>query len=204
MRLDQFSSFRGVALDVGVLFFFSGEFTPTVVAALSDSLRRRLDERKVEGPVKRRLFSTFVEMAQNILHYAAEGLEADDADGWDDGAPARRGVVAMGADGEEFWVICGNPVPAAMRPRLEGKLTALAAMSRDQLHDAYRRQLLDDDHERTDRVSRGAGLGLLTMARASSGPLEWLMAEDPDQPGTLTFYLCARLATAPPTPRSTP
>jgi Family of unknown function (DUF6272) len=206
VRLAEFDRFRGVALDVGVLFYFSGEFTSTVVAALSDSLRRKLDERRVEAPLKRRLFSTFVEMSQNILHYAADGIDdgAAESEGWADGVAGRRGVVAMGAQGEDYWVVCGNHVPLALRPRMEGKLSALQGLTPDELRDAYRRKLLDEDHERTDTVSKGAGLGLLTMARASSAPLEWLFADHPE-PGSqlVTFYLCARLTTAAPPPRST-
>jgi hypothetical protein len=202
MMLDAFDQFRGVASDGGVFFYFSGEFTPAVVAALADTLRRRLDERGLEGPVRRRLFSTFVEMAQNILHYAAfpEAAEAE-ADGE---AAGRRGVVALGATGDTYWLVCANPVPAWLQPRLEARLRALQGLTPEELREAYRRQLVDDGHERRDPLSRGAGLGLITMARACSAPLDWRFAPDPEHPDHLvTFSLCARMDVGGP-PRSMP
>lgn len=213
MRIEAFEQFRGVALDAGVILYFTGEFSPAIAAALADSLRRRLEGHGLAAPMRRRLFSTFVEMTQNILHYAApvpdplagqeeptEGPARADEDAPAGPAPARRrGAVALGQGDGEVWVVCANLVPAEQVGRLRGKLEAVRRLDPDQLREAYRRQLADDDHERTDAISRGAGLGLLTIARACTAPLEYLLSPDPAAQGRLAaFHLCARLATSDP------
>ena len=71
MNSPDFERFQASAQDCGVLFYYAGEFTPAVIAAAADSLKARLATEDASGPAKRKLFSTFVEMAQNILHYAA-------------------------------------------------------------------------------------------------------------------------------------
>lgn len=193
MTVGAFEQLRGVALDAGVLLYFTGEFTPAVTAALSDSLRRRLEERVADPRLRRRLFATFVEMVQNVLHYAApsEGPAGD--------AARRKGSVALGQAGDEFWVACANLVDAAQTPRLSGRLEAVSALGPEALQRAYRRQLANDAHERQDPLSRGAGLGLLTIARAATAPLEYLITPDPNGDGTrAVFHLCARLSTAAP------
>ena len=204
MRIEGFEQFRGVALDAGVLLYFTGEFSPAITAALADSLRRRLETHGVDRPTRRRLFATFVEMTQNILHYAAPLPAAADQE--EDGAAAsarRRGAVAMGQTGDEFWVVCANLVDATLVPRLRGRLEALHGLSPEGLHQAYRRQLQDDQHAQSDPLSRGAGLGLLTIARACTAPLEYRLEPEPSSGGRLAvFHLCARLTTTP--DRSTP
>lgn len=201
MRIEAFEQFRGVALDAGVLLYFTGEFSPAIAAALADSLRRRLEAHVADRPTRRRLFATFVEMTQNVLHYAAPPAEAPD-DGAAEPAGRRKGAVAMGQAGDEYWVVCANLVAAAQAPRLAARLEAVRRLSPAELHDAYRSQLANDRHELEDPQSRGAGLGLLTIARACTSPLEYQLAPTGD--GQLSvFHLCARLSIADPE-RSTP
>jgi hypothetical protein len=192
MRLEDFERFRGVAAARGVLFYHAGEFTSEAVEALAQTLRRRLDELGVDAPLRRRLHAAFVEMAQNVLHYAAE-VEAPDDD--EVCSPSSGGAaIAMGRDGDGFWVVCGNHLPTILAPRLAAKLEALRGLSGDELREAYRRQLVDEDHESRDDVSRGGGLGLMTVARSASAPLEWELLPHAASGGHLTtFRMCARL-----------
>jgi hypothetical protein len=215
VRIEAFEQFRGVALDAGVILYFTGEFSPAIATALADSLRRRLERHGLAAPMRRRLFSTFVEMTQNILLYAAPSpaplLADEEPDGSLDGLAApqgleavtpgpgeirRRGAVALGQTDDEVWVVCANLVPAERVDRLRGKLEALRGLDAAALREAYRRQLANDDHEATDLVSKGAGLGLVTIARACTSPLEWQLSPDPETGGLLSiFHLCARLST---------
>jgi hypothetical protein len=178
----------------GVLFYFSGEFTPSGIVALGEALRRRLADLQVPGKPSRKLFSAFVEMAQNVLHYAAEAGTAA-ASG---GAPAHRGTIAIGNAGDHHWIACSNDVGADHAARLRERLEAIARMGPAELREAYQRQLQDDGHEAKDSLSQGAGLGLLTIARAASGPLEHAFSAIPGSGGALTrFRLCARLQSTP-------
>lgn len=200
MRIEAFEQFRGVALDAGVLLYFTGEFSPAITAALADSLRRRLEAHVADRPTRRRLFSTFVEMTQNILHYAAPAPGAAEDEG---GEARRKGAVALGQTGPEYWVVCANLVEAALVPRLTARLETVRRLDAEALHQAYRRQLANDRHEAEDPLSRGAGLGLLTIARACTAPLEYRLAPEPHgDPRLAAFHLCARLSTDPATDRS--
>jgi hypothetical protein len=200
MNRAQFQAFIAGAHDAGVLFFYAGTFTPGVVSTAGDALRQRLEEAGASGPVKRKLFSTFVEMAQNILHYAASGSGQADA------AEGRHGAIAVGrggpanaaeraadarAAGGEFWIVCSNPVDQILVPRITEKLEAVRAMSLEDIKKSYRAQLHNTDHGAGDSVSRGAGLGLLTMARDSTAPLEYTFSPDSPCDGQTTLF-CMR------------
>jgi hypothetical protein len=197
MTPGHLATFEGLAADAGLVFYFSGEFTPSGIVALGETLRRRLGEIQVPGKPSRRLFSAFVEMAQNVLHYAAEAGTAAAAGG---AAPqAHRGTIAIGNGGDHHWIACTNDVGADHAERLRDRLQAIAGMGPAELREAYQRQLQDEGHEAADPLSRGAGLGLLTIARAASAPLEHAFAPLPGAEGLTRFVLCARLDHAPPT-----
>lgn len=181
MKLDVFNDFVRLASDNGVLFYYSGDFTQNVIAAVSDTLKGRLESAGVSGPARRKVFSTFVEMAQNILHYASP----DSEDG------ARIGALSVGRSGDKFYVMCGNPVHLEHVQRLRDKLDPLRNMTLDEIKAAYREQLRNDEHDK-DSISRGAGLGFLTLARESSEPLEYQIVMSSDrQDGCADFYLRA-------------
>lgn len=206
MNGPDFERFQANAQDCGVLFYYAGEFTPAVVAAAADSLKQRLATEDASGPAKRKLFSTFVEMAHNILHYAVPPDEA--AQGANPDAPAApgpTGAIGVGkdlpAEGQsaeaapaQYWIVCSNAVDIAHVPRLTDKLDALRAMSLEEIKQSYREQLRNADHNTNDTLSKGAGLGLLTIARDASAPLEYSFASTPETEGrTAQFHVKARI-----------
>lgn len=204
MNGPDFERFQANAQDCGVLFYYAGEFTPAVVAAAADSLKQRLATEDASGPAKRKLFSTFVEMAHNILHYAVPPEEGGVAPLATDAATGPKGAIGVGKDlpegGQEaeaapqYWIVCSNAVDVAHVPRLTDKLDALRAMSLEEIKQSYREQLRNPDHNANDTLSKGAGLGLLTIARDASAPLEYSFAPSPDTEGrTALFHVKARI-----------
>lgn len=199
MNGPDFERFQANAQDCGVLFYYAGEFTPAVVAAAADSLKQRLATEDASGPAKRKLFSTFVEMAHNILHYAVPPED-------DGAAPGPKGAIGVGKDlpanghdaaeaaPAQYWIVCSNAVDIAHVPRLTDKLDTLRAMSLEEIKQSYREQLRNPDHNANDTLSKGAGLGLLTIARDASAPLEYSFAPTPESEGrTAQFHVKARI-----------
>jgi len=183
MNLSHFADFCEQAVKDGVLFYYTGEFSQNVIGAMTDTLKQRLDAVGVSGPARRKLFSTFVEMSQNIMHYA-------------DAAPsggAKVGALAVGKTGDsKYWIVSGNPVRVEHVERIKGKVEPLRTMTIDEIKAAYREQLRNDDHEQ-DAVSRGAGLGFLTVAREASEPLQYQIVYRSEQQEYAEFYLRAAI-----------
>lgn len=162
---NLFQSLQQSAQQHGLLFFYKGIFSSEVVKAATESFRGTLSERNAAPALQRRIFSTFVEMTQNVLHYAAPEVI--------DGEEHIVGMIAVGAEGNRFWVLCGNRVKSEHVPRLIEKLNAVRNMSSEQIRAAYKDQLRNDQHSQEDEISKGAGLGLLTIARDSATPIEY-------------------------------
>ena len=109
MTPQDFERFQTSTQDCGVLFYYAGEFTPTMIAAAADTLKGRLASEEAGSAAKRKVFSTFIEMAQNVLHYAAAHAEPGQPQ------PPASGAIAVGRDASEgdaglYWLVCSNPV----------------------------------------------------------------------------------------------
>ncbi|MDP3654251.1 MAG: SiaB family protein kinase [Rhodoferax sp.] len=183
MNLNTFEVFQAQAHASGIIFYHSGEFNSAIITAAAESLKHRMEEAGASGPAKRKLFSTFVEMAQNIVHYAA--LPPDAEPGCAVGKP---GTIGIGKNGDDYWVVCVNRVETAHIARLSEKLDAVRSMSLEDIRKSYRAQLHNTEHETTDTVSKGAGLGWLTIARDSKQPLAYSFSSDLESQGKTAFF----------------
>jgi len=183
MNVAQIEAFQQQARSAGVVFYQEGEFTSPVIAAAAEALKSRLQESGVSGPVMRKLFSTFVEMAQNIHHYAAP--EPDSGGN----PPAGAGTITIVKGAEDYSVICVNRIRSEQIPRISEKLDQVRSMSLEEIKKAYKEQLHNNAHNQEDELSKGAGLGWLTVARDARQPLDYSFNTDPDAEGAYAYFL---------------
>ena len=179
--LDQDSAFFDLAQRRNLIFYHKGYFSHNIVAAMSEVVKLQLEVAGVSGPTRRRLFSSFIELSQNIVHYSSASL----VDGWEEKGAIREGAVCIRTEGERHLMLCVNPIATAAVDDLREKLEPLRSMSVDEIKQAYKLSLRAD----TPAESKGAGLGFLTMARDASEPLEFAFHPRADEPGTTLFCL---------------
>lgn len=179
---DKYGSFFDLARRHQVIFYYMGYFSQNIVAAMAEAVKLQLEVAGVAGPMRRKLFSSFIEMAQNIIHYSSDTLTPSSQD---DGE-LRHGWVCIqrGEDGR-FLILCANPIEPRIGDELRAKLDALRSMAPDEIKQAYRQTL----REETPEGSKGAGMGFLTVARDAREPLEFDLTpgEGTDDPSV--FYL---------------
>ncbi|MCG5501998.1 SiaB family protein kinase [Ectothiorhodospira lacustris] len=167
----------------GLVFYYVGYFSQNIINAIGDAVRLRLECSETPGSLRRKIFSIFIEMAQNIVHYSSDQLTR----GADEDHVMRAGSVCITQEEGRFMIICKNPVTPEWAQQLRQDLEALRVMSMDQIRQSYREQL----RKAAPEHSKGAGLGLLTIARDSSGPIEFAL--EPDSAGDVMFTLKATL-----------
>lgn len=180
---DRDCTFFELAQRRNVIFYHMGYFSHSIVAAMAEVVKLQLEVSGVGGPTRRKLFSSFVELSQNIIHYSSDALPPS---GLENEAP-RQGAVCITADAGHHLMLCANPISSADVDSLRDKLEPLRNMSLEQIKQAYKASLRAD----TPEDSKGAGLGFLTMARDASAPLEFAFHPRADEPGTTLFCLKA-------------
>jgi hypothetical protein len=153
-------------------FRFEGDFSAVAIDWLTSEVRQKMEAVPVAPRARARIFASFVEMTQNILHYSEP-----------DGARGRRrsGAIALGRDSDGYFVTSRNPVRGVHAERLRARLDRIRTMGPDEISAEYRRGLAAGPDRAADPLSRGAGLGLLSIARTAYGALSYRL--DPSIPG---------------------
>ena len=179
--LEQDAAFFELAQRRNLLFYHKGYFSHSIVAAMSEVVKLQLEVAGINAPTRRKLFSSFIELSQNIIHYSSDSL----AEGGGTGGAIREGAVCITTDGERHLMLCVNPVATSAVSHLRERLEPLCNMSLEEIKQAYKVSLRSD----TPEESKGAGLGFLTMARDASAPLEFAFYPRVDTPETTLFCL---------------
>ncbi|ELX08899.1 hypothetical protein Jab_2c09570 [Janthinobacterium sp. HH01] len=183
MLYEEFNDFWDVARKRHIIFFYVGYFSQHVVAAISETIKARLDTAGAAGPTRRRIFSSFVEMSQNIMHYSSDTLTPHEQSD----NQMRRGSFCIGMKDDSFFLLCANPVDSTNVERIRSRLEPLHTMTMEEIKSAYKKALRDE----TPADSKGAGLGFLTMARDASEPLEFEFVQEAHDPDTTVFCIKA-------------
>ena len=183
---EKYGSFFNLAREHQVIFYYVGYFSQNIVAAMAEAVKLQLEVAGVAGPTRRKLFSSFVEMAQNIIHYSAESITPDSQHDNE----LRHGSVCIRRENDgHFMLLCANLVEPLVADQLEVKLNALRNMTLDEIKQAYRQTL----REEVPESSKGAGMGFLTMARDASAPLDFDFDAIDGLGGRPMFYLKAAI-----------
>jgi len=184
MNYAEYQDFSAVVAKRHVVFYYFGYFSQNIVSAMAEAVRLHLEKAEPVASTRRKIFSCFVEMAQNITHYSASALTAAEQRE----SQLRQGSVCIGMENDHYYLLCANPVAAENVEALREKLEPLRTMTLDDIKRAYREMLRAESPD----GSKGAGLGFLTVARDASGPLEFECVPGAT-PDTVTFYVKATI-----------
>jgi hypothetical protein len=153
-------------------------------AELASGVRRWLDAQAIRGPLRRKAFSTFVEMTYNVLSHATPLSPDPEATRSDRSVEA---TIALGTAGTELWVVTENLVDKERARVLSERLHQLATLGPAEQKTLYRGRLLARDRA-APAIPPGnnAGLGLITIARDVKRPLEFSLV--PVRTGELLIF----------------
>src|ERR1700761_6242372 len=171
-----------LGLNDDVIFYYSGYLSQAILTATAEAVRMRLEQRDQDFKVRRRVLSSLIEMGQNIVHYSADCLS--DPDQTTDGM--RFGSITIVRRETRYVVSCSPLIYRAVQERLEPKTALISRTSLDEIKAAYRATLRQEEGEED---SKGAGLGLLTLARDASRALEFRLVHHPGSAELKAFEL---------------
>jgi len=149
-----------------IQFCYSGPIAQSSIEGVGETLRRKLEFEEAGNATTLAVFSIFIEQVQNVLNYSAEKLQKDDQDEKE----LRVGVIVIGQEESGCYTVsCGNKVFNQDIPRIQRSIDQLQNLSKDELRALYRERR----RQERDPESKGAGLGLIEMARRSAAPLTY-------------------------------
>jgi hypothetical protein len=182
MLAKYYRSFKQDLDERGIIFSFSGYMSEGILYSLGEALRQKMTLEETDVGTVKKVFSVFVEQAQNIIRYSAEKL----AGKVDRAVELSSGMVTIGSEGDRFFIVCANVVLSADEPKLRDRLERLRNMDKDAIKAYYKEQL----REAPEEQSRGATIGLIEVARRASAPIEFDFERIDDE----TFFFCMKVS----------
>lgn len=163
MLAQELHDFRSLLRKNGILFAYSGFVSESVLSGVGEALKQKLSIEDTDTKTLRSVFAVFVEQMQNIIRYSAEKDRQDIDEG------LRYGVLTVGEKDGQYVVHAGNLIEKSDAGRLREKLERVQSMDKDALKAAYKEQL----RAGPDETSKGAGVGIIEIARRASEPIDF-------------------------------
>ncbi|KIX13045.1 SiaB family protein kinase [Dethiosulfatarculus sandiegensis] len=152
----------------GILITFSGPFTHKIIEELGKAIRGHLEDEKLKASDTMRVFSVFVEQAQNVKNYVTTAFKD-----CPDQVLLTTGMVTIAKAGVDYSVSSGNMIKKQDAQKLIDWLEYLNTLDRKELRALYKEQARKPMPE----GALGAGLGLIDMARTAKAPLQHSIRE---------------------------
>jgi hypothetical protein len=150
-----------------ILFCYVGPIAHAGIEGVAQTLRMNLEYEEAGNATAHAVFSIFIEQVQNILNYSAERLGNSSEESDND---LCVGVVTIGREEDgSYFVYCGNRVYNKDIPELSRKLEEIRNLNKDELKALYKERRRGDPPP----GSKGAGLGLVEIARKAGKPIEY-------------------------------
>lgn len=151
-----------------VNIIYSGPIWSDGVEGIGGTLRKRLELDALPLSASQSVFSVFVEQMNNMLMYSAEKQQFSSEE--KNCLDVSTGVFILGASNKKYFLQSGNVMKTENVQSMRERIDYLNTMDKTQLRKYYKQQMKE---ENKNPESRGAGLGLIEIARRASSPIEY-------------------------------
>jgi hypothetical protein len=172
---------RSMLRKQGIIFAYSGYLTETVLGGVGEAIKNKLALDDADTKTLRSVFAVFVEQMQNMIRYSAERVPNRTAES--PFSEMRYGVLTIGHEGDDYVVHAGNLIARSDVERLRERLCQIRDMNKEELRALYKQRLRAGPEE----GSKGAGLGLMEIARRASKPIEFDFTDVDDEHAFFTL-----------------
>jgi len=148
-----------------IVFCYSGPISHSTIEGIGSTLRLDLEMEAAGMSISQKIFSVFIEQMQNILNYSEEKIINDS----ELEKELRIGVLVIGQDADKFYVYCGNKIYNKDAEKIASRIDEISGLNQEELKVLYKQRRKSEPQE----GSKGAGLGLIEMARKSGQPIEY-------------------------------
>lgn len=175
-RINLFEYYNDM-IAKNIIFSFKGVITQEILADLGEIIKNHVGDLKYRPMVVKRVFSIFIEVAQNVLHHSAEKISL--------GTKGERGSgIIMVIEAEsEFEIVSGNLITNSSSKKIEESCRLIHSLDKEGLSKAFLQKIkapLNEGH-------KGAGLGLLDIARKSENRVNFKIDKVDDQHSFFLF-----------------
>lgn len=165
--MNSLYNLRNQYLKEGIIFSFSGEVSQSILAGIAENLENKMEMLEVKTSTVQNIFAVFIEQMQNVMKYSPEPKREDIL------SNMSVSVIGFDKDKVKYYVSSGNVIDKIDKDKVINKINKLNTMDKKELRDYYK-ELRKSGKQKHDK---GAGLGLIEMAKKSTEPIEFMIDE---------------------------
>jgi len=151
-----------------ITLVYSGPLWAEGIGGVAGTLKKRLEFDEMPLETSQEVFSVFVEQMNNMLMYSTEKEQFGPFDEMHSEAP--KGTFILGTKGKAYFIQTGNMMRNESVEFVKSKIDHLNSLDKQELRKYYKEQT---KLETTNADSKGAGLGLIEIARRISSKIEY-------------------------------
>jgi len=170
--------------DSGVNVIYSGPIWASGIDGLADMMLKRLEFDDVSTTASQSVFSVFIEQINNMMMYSAEKDSKSDNEG--NPLEVSKGVFILGVQKDSYFIQTGNLVSNYSAEILKERIDYLNTLDKKELRQ-YQKERMKVENDNPE--SKGAGLGLIVVARRATSPIEYNFEPYDDERQFFTMYI---------------
>jgi len=160
--------YRDMLNDNNIHVIYSGSIWSGGIDAIADVIQKHLELNGVPLSASQSVFSIFIEQINNIIMYSAEKELKSDQNG--NKVELSKGDFILGIRDTTYFIQSGNPVTNNSAGILKTRIDHLNTLDKKEIRQYYMERV---KAENDNPESKGAGIGLIEIARRSSSPIEY-------------------------------
>lgn len=160
-KIDLFTYYQSMS-GMNVVLAFEGAISQSILVGLAEMIKEKLSVESFQSKISKKIFSIFIELAQNIHHYSIEKVQVAE------GKSVGKGIIIVQENENEYLVSSGNLMKSENSKPILDKCNLINSLKPEELKSFYKQQVkipraFDND---------GGGIGLIDVARKSNSKLD--------------------------------
>jgi len=147
---------------------YSGPIWPGGIDGMAEMLQQRLNYDDLPLSASQSVFSIFVEQMNNMLMYSAEKDLVESLEGKK--TETSKGLFILGIYNKTYFIYTENLVANSNIEILKNRIDFLNTLDKAELRKYYKERVKSENE---NPESKGAGLGLIEIARRSKTGIEY-------------------------------
>lgn len=150
-----------------ISIIYSGPMWEDGIKGISDVVRSHLDGADdLPNNVAKTIFSVFIEQVTNMLLYSSEKVNYAIDENAD--ADVTSGMLVLGHKGNTYFIQTRNAIEKGNTAFIKEKIDYLNTLDKKELRQYHKEQMRIESN---NPESKGAGLGLIEIARRTTAPI---------------------------------
>ena len=157
---------RDILKKHNICISYSGPMWEDGVKGLAEVVKTSLSYEDLPGKIAKTIFSVFIEQVTNMLMYSVEKESYESKKR--EQIPV--GSLVLGRKGKTYFIQTGNVIKNENVDFIKSKIDHLNTLDKAELRQLQKITLREGDD---NPESKGAGLGLIEVARRATSPIEF-------------------------------